>query len=54
MERKRLGDFTPEDAKREGGYTLPEFKKVWEQIHDQEWDDSETVYVIKFEVAPQR
>ncbi len=52
VERKRLGDFTAEDAKREGGYTLPEFKKVWEEIHDQEWDDSETVYVIKFEVAP--
>jgi len=53
VERKRLGDFTAEDAKREGGYTLPEFKKVWEEIHDQEWDDGETVYVIKFEVAPQ-
>ena len=27
-------------------HTLPE-------IHEDDWDDNETVYVIKFEVAPQ-
>ena len=27
--RKKLGDFDDEDAMREGGYTLKEFKEVW-------------------------
>jgi ParB/RepB/Spo0J family partition protein len=53
VERKRLGEFSSEDAKREGGYTLQEFKRVWEEIHEDDWDDNETVYVINFEVAPQ-
>jgi len=48
IERKKLGEFTEEDAKREGGYTLNEFRSVWKDIHG-EWDDSETVYVIHFE-----
>jgi ParB/RepB/Spo0J family partition protein len=47
IERKRLGDFTEEDAKREGGYTLEEFKKVWKNLH-REWKETEFVYVIKF------
>jgi ParB/RepB/Spo0J family partition protein len=47
IERKRLGDFTEEDAKREGGYTLEEFKKVWKNLHG-EWKETEFVYVIKF------
>lgn len=48
IERKRLGDFTEEDAKREGGYTLGEFKKVWKDIHG-DWDGQDSVYVIHFE-----
>lgn len=48
IERKRLGDFTEEDAKREGGYTLDEFKEVWKNIHGA-WDADESVYVIQFE-----
>lgn len=48
IKRKRLGEFTEEDAKREGGYTLKEFKKVWESIHG-EWNENESVYVIQFE-----
>lgn len=47
--RKKLGDFTEEDAKREGGYTLEEFKKVWENLHE-EWNPNESVYVIQFKV----
>lgn len=47
IERKRLGDFTEEDAKREGGYTLEQFKEVWKSIHG-EWDGNELVYVIHF------
>ncbi len=47
IERKRLGDFTEEDAKNEGGYTLKDFKDVWKNLHG-EWNDFESVYVIKF------
>lgn len=48
IERKRLRDFDEEDAKREGGYTLEEFKKVWIDIQG-EWDEDQFVYVIHFE-----
>jgi len=53
IERKRLGDFTEEDAKREGGYTLKEFKEVWKKIHG-EWNPDESVYVISFELAKKK
>ena len=49
VQRKRLGDFDEEDARREGGYTLEEFKDVWRNLHG-EWNPDETVYVIEFEV----
>ena len=48
IERKRLGNFTEEDAKKEGGYTLEQFKNVWRRIHG-EWNENEIVYVIGFE-----
>lgn len=48
IKRKRLGDFTEEDAKREGGYTLDEFKEVWKSLHE-EWHDNEIVYIIAFQ-----
>lgn len=48
--RKRLGDFDEEAAKREGGYTLDEFKEVWKSIHG-EWNPKESVYVIRFRLA---
>ncbi|MGA2310442.1 MAG: ParB/RepB/Spo0J family partition protein [Candidatus Bathyarchaeia archaeon] len=47
IERKRLGDFTDEDARREGGYTLEQFREVWKNIHG-EWDENEFVYTIQF------
>lgn len=46
-ERKRLGDFTEEDAKHEGGYNLEEFKDVWKELHG-EWNPDERVYVVHF------
>jgi len=51
VERKKLREFTAEDAEKEGGYTLPEFRKVWNDIHEEGWDDDQSVYVISFEVA---
>jgi uncharacterized protein YqfB (UPF0267 family) len=53
VQRKKLGDFTEEDAQREGGYTLEQFKKVWKELHGS-WNDLESVYVINFEVVKGR
>ena len=50
--RKKLGDFDDEDARREGGYTLEEFKEVWKELHG-EWNPNESVYVIQFKLAKQ-
>lgn len=48
--RKKLGDFDDEDARREGSYTLDEFRKVWKSIHGQ-WNQNESVYVIRFRLT---
>jgi len=45
--RKKLGDFDDEDARREGNYTLDEFKEVWKKLHGA-WNPNESVYVIRF------
>jgi len=50
--RKKLGDFDDEDAKREGGYTLEEFKEVWKELHG-EWNPNESVYVMRFKLVRQ-
>jgi ParB/RepB/Spo0J family partition protein len=48
IERKKLKYFDEEDAKKEGGYTLEQFKRIWKKSHG-EWDDNQLVYVIQFE-----
>lgn len=48
VERKRLKYFDEEDAKREGEYTLEQFRKLWKKTHG-EWDEDQLVYVIHFE-----
>jgi ParB family chromosome partitioning protein len=48
VERKRLKYFDEEDAKREGGYTLEQFKKLWKKTRG-EWDEDQLVYVVHFE-----
>jgi len=48
VERKRLKYFDEEDAKREGGHTLEQFKKIWKEEHG-EWDEDQLVYVVHFE-----
>jgi ParB family chromosome partitioning protein len=53
VERKRLGEFTEADARREGGYTLAEFKEYWARING-EWNPEEVVYLIRFQVARTR
>ena len=51
--KKKLGEFTEEDAKRSGGYTLKKFKEVWKRVYGK-WDDNETVYVIRFKLAKKK
>lgn len=46
---KKLKEFTEEDAKREGGYTLKEFKEVWKGIH-KKWNPEVEVKAFKFEL----
>ena len=48
VERKRLKYFTNEDAKKEGGYTLEEFKKNWKDTYGL-WNENDLVYMIHFE-----
>jgi ParB family chromosome partitioning protein len=48
IERKRLKYFDEEDAKREGNYTLEEFKRRWKKMFG-EWDENQLAYIIHFE-----
>jgi ParB family chromosome partitioning protein len=48
VERKKLKYFDEEDAKREGGYSIEQFKKIWKKSHG-DWDENQLVYVIHFE-----
>jgi len=50
--RKKLGEFDENDAMREGGYTLDEFKEVWKELHG-DWNPNESVYVIQFKIVRQ-
>ncbi len=49
VERKRLADFTEEDAKAEGGYTLEEFRKRWIERYSV-WNPNQRVWITKFKV----
>lgn len=48
IERKKARYLDEEDAKREGGHTLEEFQRKWEETHG-EWDENQLLYVIHFE-----
>jgi|GEM_PF-481996 len=48
VERKKLKYFNEDDAVREGGYTLAQFKRKWKETHG-EWDDDQLVHIIRFE-----
>jgi len=52
IERKKLRYFDEEDAKREGDYTLEEFKRKWRKMYG-EWDEDQLVYIIHFEKIKQ-
>lgn len=46
---ERLGDITPEDAEKEGGYTIEEFRREWEEINGK-WRPNLEVYVYDFQL----
>ena len=48
VERKKLKYFNEEDAVREGGYSLAQFKRRWKEMNGQ-WDEDQLVYIIRFE-----
>jgi hypothetical protein len=50
IERRRLRGITADDAEREGGYTLEQFKERWERVYGG-WSPDEQVYVVHFRVA---
>lgn len=50
IQRKRLSDFTEQDAQNEGGYTLKEFRDVWENLHGS-WNPNDRVDVIQFKLV---
>ena len=49
LTRKRLRDFTEEDAQREGGYTLDQFRERWVRLYGG-WSPDERVYVVEYKV----
>ncbi|MBN2463496.1 MAG: ParB/RepB/Spo0J family partition protein [Dehalococcoidia bacterium] len=50
VNRKKLSDFDENDAQREGGYTLEQFKDVWKKLHGV-WNPNETVSIIRFRLV---
>lgn len=44
---QELGAMTEEDAKKEGWYTLSEFRKLWRDMHGT-WRPREKVWVVEF------
>jgi hypothetical protein len=53
VERRTLGDFTDDDARREGSESLEAYRARMECVHpgDFEWDDSDEVLTYRFERA---
>lgn len=51
--KQRLGDITPEDVIKEGGYTVEGFKRVWEKVNGR-WDPDDFVWVYEFRLYQPR
>ncbi|MDS0243131.1 MULTISPECIES: ASCH domain-containing protein [unclassified Haloferax] len=50
VEQQTLGDMTEEDAQKEGGYTLAEFRETWEAINGEgSWNPGAEVWIVEFE-----
>lgn len=46
---QRLGDMTEEDARKEGGYTMEQFKQIWLDVCGVPLDPNEAVHVVEFD-----
>lgn len=42
-----LGEMDEGSARNEGGYTLAEYRRLWEIIGKKPWNPLETVYVVE-------
>ncbi|MFC4359214.1 ASCH domain-containing protein [Halobium salinum] len=53
VEHRTLGEFTDEDARREGSESLEAYKERMVRVHggNFEWDDSDEVLTYRFERA---
>ena len=49
--QQRLGEMTEDDARREGRYTLAEFRTLWEEMNGS-WDPDLEVWVVEFRRVP--
>gem|GEM_PF-5390704 len=47
--RQRLGEITPEECLKEGGYAPEGFREVWRRINGS-WDPDEVVVVYEFKL----
>ena len=47
--RQRLEDITPDEAFKEGGYSIKDFISVWKRINSS-WDPDEEVLVYEFKL----
>lgn len=47
---EKLGEITKEGAEAEGGYTVPEFQRLWKSINGS-WDPDVDVVVYTFKVV---
>lgn len=51
--RQPLGAMTESDARKEGGYTLREFRQIWREIHGS-WDAELEVWVYEFTLVSRK
>ena len=47
--RQRLGDISPEEARREGFSSIEEFRRAWKKIYDS-WNLDMQVWAYEFKV----
>ena len=48
--QERLGDISPQDARKEGGYTVESYIAEFKRVYGF-WDENLTVYVVDFETV---